>query len=172
MIYVLLFWEFFKIGLTAIGGGMVTIPFLLDLADKYDWYTKSELMDMIAISESTPGPIGVNMATYAGYNTAGIWGGIVATLGLVLPSLVVIILIAKYLFAKEEGGFLRQALFGIRPAVLALILFAGWELARLSLINWQSVLIAIVSFGLIRWLKWHPIVYICLAAVIGIVFEL
>ncbi len=172
MIYALLFWEFFKIGLTAIGGGMVTIPFLLDLADKYDWYTKGELMDMIAISESTPGPIGVNMATYAGYNTAGIWGGIVATLGLVLPSLVVIILIAKYLFAKEEGGFLRQALFGIRPAVLALILFAGWELARLSLINWQSVLIAIVSFGLIRWLKWHPIVYICLAAVIGIVFEL
>lgn len=172
MIYVLLFWEFFKIGLTAIGGGMVTIPFLLDLADKYDWYTKGELMDMIAISESTPGPIGVNMATYAGYNTAGIWGGIVATFGLVLPSLVVIILIAKYLFAKEEGGFLRQALFGIRPAVLALILFAGWELARLSLINWQSVLIAIVSFGLIRWLKWHPIVYICLAAVIGIVFEL
>ena len=172
MIYVLLFWEFFKIGLTAIGGGMVTIPFLLDLADKYDWYTKSELMDMIAISESTPGPIGVNMATYVGYNTAGIWGGIVATFGLVLPSLVVIILIAKYLFAKEEGGFLRQALFGIRPAVLALILFAGWELARLSLINWQSVLIAMVSFGLIRWLKWHPIVYICLAAVIGIVFEL
>lgn len=172
MIYVLLFWEFFKIGLTAIGGGMVTIPFLLDLADKYDWYTKGELMDMIAISESTPGPIGVNMATYAGYNTAGIWGGIVATFGLVLPSLVVIILIAKYLFAKEEGGFLRQALFGIRPAVLALILFAGWELACLSLINWQSVLIAIVSFGLIRWLKWHPIVYICLAAVIGIVFEL
>lgn len=172
MIYVLLFWEFFKIGLTAIGGGMVTIPFLLDLADKYDWYTKGELMDMIAISESTPGPIGVNMATYAGYNTAGIWGGIVATFGLVLPSLVVIILIAKYLFAKEEGGFLRQALFGIRPAVLALILFAGWELARLSLINWQSVLIAIVSFGFIRWLKWHPIVYICLAAVIGIVFEL
>ena len=172
MIYALLFWEFFKIGLTAIGGGMVTIPFLLDLADKYDWYTKGELMDMIAISESTPGPIGVNMATYAGYNTAGIWGGIVATFGLVLPSLVVIILIAKYLFAKEEGGFLRQALFGIRPAVLALILFAGWELARLSLINWQSVLIAIVSFGLIRWLKWHPIVYICLAAAIGIVFEL
>lgn len=172
MIYALLFWEFFKIGLTAIGGGMVTIPFLLDLADKYDWYTKGELMDMIAISESTPGPIGVNMATYAGYNTAGIWGGIVATFGLVLPSLVVIILIAKYLFAKEEGGFLRQALFGIRPAVLALILFAGWELARLSLINWQSVLIAMVSFGLIRWLKWHPIVYICLAAVIGIVFEL
>ena len=172
MIYALLFWEFFKIGLTAIGGGMVTIPFLLDLADKYDWYTKGELMDMIAISESTPGPIGVNMATYAGYNTAGIWGGIVATFGLVLPSLVVIILIAKYLFAKEEGGFLRQALFGIRPAVLALILFAGWELARLSLINWQSVLIAIVSFGLIRWLKWHPLVYICLAAVIGIVFEL
>lgn len=172
MIYALLFWEFFKIGLTAIGGGMVTIPFLLDLADKYDWYTKSELMDMIAISESTPGPVGVNMATYVGYNTAGIWGGIVATFGLVLPSLVVIILIAKYLFAKEEGGFLRQALFGIRPAVLALILFAGWELARLSLINWQSVLIAMVSFGLIRWLKWHPIVYICLAAVIGIVFEL
>lgn len=160
MIYVLLFWEFFKIGLTAVGGGMVTIPFLLDLSGKYDWYSRGELLDMIAISESTPGPIGVNMATYVGYNTAGIAGGAIATMGLVLPSLLVIILIAKYLFYAEKGCFLRTALFGIRPAVLALILFAGWELARLSVSDWQTLAIAVVSFGLIRWLKWHPVAYI------------
>ena len=172
MIYVLLFWEFFKIGLMAVGGGMVTIPFLLDLSGKYDWYSRGELLDMIAISESTPGPIGVNMATYVGYNTAGIAGGVIATMGLVLPSLLVIILIAKYLFYAEKGCFLRTALFGIRPAVLALILFAGWELARLSVSDWQTLAIAVVSFGLIRWLKWHPVVYIFLAAVVGIVFKL
>ena len=112
------------------------------------------------------------MATYVGYNTAGIAGGVIATMGLVLPSLLVIILIAKYLFYTEKGCFLRTALFGIRPAVLALILFAGWELARLSVSDWQTLAIAVVSFGLIRWLKWHPVAYIFLAAVVGIVFKL
>ena len=96
MIYLVLFWEFCKIGLLAIGGGLVTIPFLMELTDKYDWFSKQQLADMIAVSESTPGPIGVNMATYGGFNAAGIWGGLAATLGLVFPSLVVIVLISKY----------------------------------------------------------------------------
>ncbi len=172
MIYVLLFWEFCKIGLMAIGGGMVTIPFLLDLSDKYDWYSRDDLLNMIAISESTPGPIGVNMATYVGYVTGGLWGGIVATAGLVLPSMMIIIVVAKYLYSADKSSLMQRLLLGVRPAVVALILYAGWELAQLSLINYLSVAIALIMFGLMRLVKWHPIVYICMAAVIGIVLEL
>ena len=97
MIYLLLFYEFFKVGLFAIGGGLVTIPFLFDLAEQYPWFTASELADMIAISESTPGPLGVNMATFAGYKAGGILGAISATFGLVCPSLIIIMLISKLL---------------------------------------------------------------------------
>ena len=97
MIYLLLFYEFFKIGLFAIGGGLVTVPFLFDLSASYGWFSAKELADMIAIAESTPGPLGVNMATYAGYNSAGLLGAVIATLGLVTPSVIVIILVAKLL---------------------------------------------------------------------------
>ena len=97
MIYIKLFLEFFKIGLFAVGGGLATIPFLYDLAEKTSWFTKAELSNMIAVGESTPGPIGVNMATYAGVQTTGILGGISATLGLICPSLIIILIIAKIL---------------------------------------------------------------------------
>lgn len=172
MIYALLFWEFFKIGLMAIGGGMVTIPFLIDLAGKYDWYTTRELADMIAVSESTPGPIGVNMATYVGFSTTGVVGGIVATLGLVLPSLLIIIFVSRYLFDDNKCCRLQTALFGIRPAVIALILFAGWELAKLSIFDFWTGGTAVVSFVLIRWLKWHPVIFIIGGAAAGILFKL
>ena len=97
MIYLILAFEFFKIGLFSIGGGMATLPFLMDLTNKYDWFTVSELTNMVAISESTPGPVGINMATYAGYNAAGVLGAIVATLALTAPAWIIIILIAKFL---------------------------------------------------------------------------
>lgn len=116
MIYLVLFWEFCKIGLLAIGGGLVTIPFLMELTDKYDWFSKQQLADMIAVSESTPGPIGVNMATYGGFNAAGIWGGLAATLGLVFPSLIVIVLISKYVMKYQSCLTFQNILLGIRPA--------------------------------------------------------
>ena len=96
-ILIQLFLEFFKIGLFAVGGGLATIPFLHQLAEKYTWFTVETLVDMIAISESTPGAMGVNMATYSGFTTAGISGSLIATLGLVLPSIVIIIIIAHFL---------------------------------------------------------------------------
>lgn len=133
MIYLVLFWEFCKIGLLAIGGGLVTIPFLMELTDKYDWFSKQQLADMIAVSESTPGPIGVNMATYGGFNAAGIWGGLAATLGLVFPSLIVIVLISKYVMKYQSCLTFQNILLGIRPAVLALILYAGYILAELAI---------------------------------------
>ena len=108
MIYLILAYEFFKIGLFSIGGGMATLPFLMDLANKYDWFTVSELTNMVAISESTPGPVGINMATYAGYNAAGILGAVVATLALTAPAWIIIILIAKFLGSEEHTSELQS----------------------------------------------------------------
>lgn len=173
MIYLVLFWEFCKIGLLAIGGGLVTIPFLMELTDKYDWFSKQQLADMIAVSESTPGPIGVNMATYGGFNAAGIWGGLAATLGLVFPSLVVIVLISKYVMKYQSCLTFQNILLGIRPAVLALILYAGYILAELAITDVKTGVIALASFAVVhRWHKLHPVIFILSGAAAGIVFRL
>lgn len=187
MTYLTLFLEFFKIGLFSIGGGLATLPFLYDLADKYTWFDRSMLADMIAISESTPGPIGVNMATYSGYHAGGIFGGILATFALVLPSLIIIILIAKFLNKFSQNTYVQSAFYGLRPAVTALIATAGFELLKISIftfdkftqthsiadiINIKSTLL----FGLLLFLtnkyNKHPIFYIAGAAIIGIVFKM
>lgn len=173
MIYVTLFLEFFKIGLMAVGGGLVTIPFLMDLVGKYDWFSKAELADMIAVSESTPGPIGVNMATYAGFNAGGVGGGIIATLGLVLPSLVIIILISRYVMKYQSCGLFQNILYGIRPAVVAMILYTGYILAELVIVDVKTMVIGLGSFGIIHTCKKvHPIVFILGGAIMGIVLKL
>ena len=172
MIYLLLFYEFFKIGLFAIGGGLVTVPFLFDLAEVYPWFNAKDLADMIAISESTPGPLGVNMATYAGFKAAGVGGAIVATLGLVSPSVIIIMLISKLLGKFRNNIWVESVLSGIRPAVIALILFAGVEVAKLAVINWQTFALFILFWTAIRFYKKSPIFYIILSAIIGIVFKL
>ena len=94
MLYLRLFWEFFKTGLFAVGGGLATLPFLQDMSGRTGWFTHAQLADMLAVSESTPGPIGVNMATYVGFTTGGVGGALVATLGLVTPSVIVILIVA------------------------------------------------------------------------------
>lgn len=173
MMYLLLFWEFFKIGLLAIGGGLVTIPFLMELTEKYDWFSKSQLADMIAISESTPGPIGVNMATYSGFNAAGVGGGLVATLGLILPSLIIIIVISKYVMKYQSCLTFQNVLLGVRPAVLALILYAGYVLAELAISDTKTGIVAVVAFAVVhRWHRVHPIVFILAGAVSGILLRL
>ena len=172
MIYFWLFWEFFKIGLLAIGGGLVTVPFLFDLAEKYDWFSKAELTDMIAVSESTPGPIGVNMATFAGFNAAGIWGGITATFALVLPSVVIMIIIAKMMQKYRCNIRVHDILDGIRPAVLALILFVGNKKEKIAIVGSLEILVFAILLAMMR--IWHksPILYLGVAAVLGIVFRL
>lgn len=167
MIYLLLFWEFFKIGLLAVGGGLVTIPFLYDLSEKYSWFTTQELMDMIAVSESTPGPIGVNMATYAGFQTMGVGGGIVATLGLLLPSLIIIICLAYYLKKYSNNLKFETVLRNIRPIALALIAYGGFFVARSVVINWQIGCVTLIVWGVIHYFRWHPIVCIALGALGG-----
>lgn len=172
MIYLLLFYEFFKIGLFAIGGGLVTVPFLFDLAEHYPWFTASELADMIAVSESTPGPLGVNMATFVGYKAAGISGAVIATFGLVLPSLIIIMLVSRLLTKFSDNPYVQSILSGIRPAVIALIFMAGWEIAKISVVSLENLIIFLAFLAAIGFCKISPIYYMVIAAVVGIVFKL
>lgn len=179
-----LFWEFFKIGLFAVGGGAATLPFLMDLTQKKPWYTMEQLTSMIAISESTPGPLGLNMATYAGFQTLGIWGGAVSTLGLVLPSVIIIILIAKFLENFNENPYVKAAFQGIRPAVTALIGAAVFSLCRVSLFYEAdgvmtpavgTMIVAVVMFALLQIKqlnRFHPALWFLIGAGVGVVFQL
>jgi len=184
MLLLNLFWEFFKIGLFAVGGGPATLPYLIDLAEKKPWYTIEQLTNMIAISESTPGPLGLNMSTYAGYHTAGILGGLVSSIGLVVPSLVIIILVAKFLDNFSKNRYVQAAFKGIRPAVTALIAAAVTNLCQVSLFTQVdgkyipaigSIIVGIVMFGILqikKCKKIHPVFWFFIGAVIGIVFKL
>lgn len=186
MIYIKLFLVFFKIGLFSIGGGLATIPFLQEIVHKYGWITSQDLLDMIAISESTPGPIGINTATFVGNSTAGIFGGIVATLGIVTPSVIIIMIIAHYFGKVNEKPIVQAGFYGLRSAVIGLIGAAGFEVAKVSLFNIDKFLEtrvlaslfnvkAIVLFGVILFLmnryKKHPIIYLIGAAIVGIIFK-
>ena len=176
MIYLQLFWEFFKTGLFALGGGMATVPFLFDIGARTGWFTASELANMIAISESTPGPIGVNMATYVGFRTAGILGGIVATIGLATPSVIIILIVAKILSKFRNNPIVDTVFKYLRPAVIGLIMFALWQLVPLTFLGAdRSILIlpviafAVLLFCLLKFKKVHPIVWIGVGAVFGII---
>lgn len=189
MIYLQLFWEFFKTGLFAIGGGLATLPFLYDMADKTGWFTHQDVANMLAISESTPGPIGVNMATYVGYETAGVLGGIVATLGLITPSIIIILIIAGFIRTYADNRYLQGAFYGLRPASTALIAAACVGVIQSSLLrvdffkltrnladlfNWKAVILAgvlLVLTNLKPLKKIHPVVFLALSAVVGIIFK-
>lgn len=179
MILFTLFYEFFLIGLFSVGGGLATLPFLYTLSDRYGWFSRVELIDMIAVSESTPGPLGVNIATFAGYNTAGILGGIIATMGLVVPALIIILLIAKFLDKFKDSKVVQSAFYGIRPAVAALIFTSAWGIVKetlfqfeneisINFINWKAMIVfVILYYGIIKYKK-HPALYIGIAASLGI----
>ena len=185
MIYLKLFYEFFKTGLFAVGGGLATLPFLSDMADRTGWFTQAQLADMLAVSESTPGPVGVNMATYVGFETAGVLGAVVATLGLVTPSVIVILIVAGFLRAFRSNKFVDAAFYGLRPASTAMVASAGIGVVLLSLVNtdasglaffrWKELALAAVILVLTRWVpvtkKLHPIVFIGAAAIVGVVFR-
>lgn len=183
MEYIVVFWEFFKIGLFAVGGGPATIPYLMELTKTHDWFTMAELTSMIAISESTPGPVGLNMATYVGYHAAGILGGLIATLGLVCPSIIIIVIIAKFLSNFSENRYVKAAFSGIRPAVTALIAVAVYNLCAVSLfvekagettLAIKTVLLMAAVFLLMqvkKLQKLHPVFWMAGAAVVGIIFK-
>lgn len=197
MILLQLFWEFFKTGLFAIGGGLATVPFLQDISAKTGWYTAGQLADMIAVSESTPGPMGVNMATYVGFTVGsqelggpvmGVVAALIATLGLVAPSVIIIMIVAYFLKRFRSSKLVDGALYGLRPASVALISAAGvdivliaalrvdsiYQIAQAAL-SWKAlVLAALVYVGThVKKLKsLHPIWFIAASAVIGVVLKM
>lgn len=190
MIYLRLFFEFFKTGLFSVGGGMATLPFLYSMSDSTGWFTHAQLADMIAVSESTPGPIGVNMASYVGFTTAGIPGAIVATVGLVTPSVIVILIIAKILAAFRQNKYVDAAFYGLRPCSLGLIAAAGLLVVKITLFdfdlyaqsgnfadifNFKAILLAAALIVFTRFVKQtkklHPIVFILCSALVGVVFS-
>ena len=212
MLYLRLFYEFFKTGLFTIGGGMATIPFLYKMSDATGWFTHNDLANMIAVSESTPGPIGVNMATYVGFLTGmtdhgllgAILGSIIATLGLITPSVIIILIIAMFLKNFKDKPSVKNAFYGLRPASAGLITAAGLTVVidnlflndfdltvtvknlfkgdfnftgfSLDIINWVGIALAVVLWILTNKVektkKLHPIIFIGLSAVAGIIFSM
>ncbi|MBQ9924592.1 MAG: chromate transporter [Clostridia bacterium] len=188
MILLQLFYEFAKVGLFTVGGGMASVPFLMVMSEKTGWFTQAQLLDMIAISESTPGPLGINMGTYVGFETAGIPGAIIATLGITLPTAALAIIVAKFLFGFKENKYVQGAFYGLRPASAGLIAAAGVSVAMLSLVNqaaleakaWASIVdIKAIILAALLWIltnkvkqtkKLHAIYFIAASAVIGIIF--
>lgn len=198
MLFLKLFYEFFKTGLFTVGGGMATIPFLYQMSDATNWFTYDDLANMIAVSESTPGPIGVNMATYVGYITGmseggqlhAVLGAATATLGLVAPSIIVILIIAMFLRNFRDNRYVNHAFYGLRPASTGLIAAAGLSVVianlfdskafeqgfNLTAINWIGWGLAIVLWIFTNKVKktkgLHPIVFILASAVAGVVFQM
>ena len=187
MIYLLLFINFFKTGLFSIGGGLATLPFLYEMSNRTHWFSTSDIADMIAISESTPGAIGINMSTYAGFKTAGYPGGVLATVALATPSLIIILIISGFLQKFKESRHVQNALYGLRPASIAMITAAGLNVAKVALINldafqashnpadlflWKAILLGIIIFGGQKLVpKIHPVAFIVFSAVVGVVFR-
>lgn len=177
--------EFFKIGLFAIGGGLATLPFLYQLSHDTDWISSTDIGNMIAIAESTPGPIGVNMATYVGYLTAGVPGTILAPLALTVPSIIICISISKILDKVKTSPLIQSIFTSLRPASAGLILVAGlhlalttyWEKLPDSLsswlsLDWKLLLLSTGLFLIYKKSKCHPIILILLAGLAGIFFQL
>ncbi len=194
MIFLKLFYEFFKIGLFSIGGGNATIPFLLKLSDSTSWYSRSDLFDMIAISESTPGAIGVNMSTFVGYRVIfsefnsiplAILGGLTSTLGLVAPSIIIIIIVANILTKFKDNKHVNNIFYALRAASCALIGYATYTLLTLTVINidlynqtnslndlfnLKAIIYGVILTFFVFKYKKHPVFYILISAVVGILF--
>lgn len=177
-----LIWEFFLTGLFAIGGGLSTFPFLMNMSQKYGWFTPEELVDMIAVSESTPGAIGVNMATYTGLKVAGALGGVLATFFLVIPSILIIWMILPILDKYRKSRLVEGIFYSLRPVSVGLIAAALLRIMHLSFfypseklfgpVHWLAVLIFGVFFLIIRLKpRLNPILVILAGALVGILLK-
>ncbi len=194
MIYLILFWEFFKTGLFAVGGGLATIPFLADMVSRYGWITQEQLANIIAVAESTPGPIGVNAATYMGISAAsehgvlaGLLGGVVATLSLVLPSIIVILLIAGVLERYQKARVVNDLFAALRPTATGLVAAAGFSVLVIALkaslvftpfsfaIDYRCVILfgVLVTLTQLKWTKnLHPGLFILFGGAVGAIWAL
>ena len=181
-----LIFEFFKTGLFSVGGGLATLPFLYEMSSKTGWFTHADIADMIAISESTPGAIGINMSTYSGFTTAGIPGALCASFGLAMPSVIISIIIVRFLDKFDENKLVQRAFYGLRPASIAMITAAGLNVVKIALFDLDAfaqegitlsafrvpaILLAVTLFFARKKLNWHPVVFLAISAAIGIVFR-
>ena len=183
-----LVWEFFKVGIFAVGGGMATIPFLYELGEKFGYFSSEELLDMIAVSESTPGAIGINMSTYAGINAHGFWGGILATVSLITGPVIIILLIARAMDKFKSSKIVKDAFVTLRPATAGLILGAMSSVLVATLFNIEAfrtsmnifslikpipvIIFAVFLTVLLKFKKINPIFIIIAGAVLGIILGL
>ena len=183
-ILVEMFLRFFSCGLFAVGGGLATLPFLYSISEQTGWYTYDDISNMIAISESTPGPLGVNMATYVGFQTNGLAGALLAPIALVFPSVIIIVLVSKVLDKFKTAPIVQNALYGLRAASAALIAAAGLGVAKIALLHldavsegllavfhWKAIVLAAAIYVGLKKFPKHPIFYIVISAVIGVVFR-
>ena len=181
-----LIYEFFKAGLFAVGGGLATLPFLYEIGENTGWYNAQDVLNLLAVSESTPGPIGINMSTYVGFITSGIPGAIIASLALAAPSVIVILLVIQVLDQFKGSPVVEGIFKALRPASIGLITAAFLGVVQesllyldkyaglgtlLAVVNWKGVVLAVVLFFAMRKWKAHPIVFIAIAAVVGILFS-
>ncbi|MGV8979706.1 chromate transporter [Clostridium sp.] len=177
MIYLQLFTSFFKIGLFSFGGGYAMITLISDEIVKHHWLLQSEFIRIIGIAEMTPGPIAVNSATFIGYKTAGMLGAASATLGVALPSLLIILFAASFFFKNSEHPLMKKIFYGIRPVIAGLILTAALTISKSTLVkkttsggisfNYWTLIIAVVIAGLALKTKIHPILLIIISGVLG-----
>ncbi|MBQ2872060.1 chromate transporter [bacterium] len=187
MIYLLLVYEFFKVGLFSVGGGYATLPFLYHIADVYKWYSAEQLVDMLAVSSITPGPVGINVATFAGFKSAGILGSLLATSALILPSFLIVVFIAKLLNKFKENFFVNAILYSIKPAGCALIAAVGVDLFRKDVlkdissfdvynlsafVDIKALILVIGLLILSLKVKKDPLIYLGIAAICGVLFNI
>lgn len=183
MILLRLYWEFLLVGMFSMGGGMATVPFLFNLSARTGWFTTADLTTMIAISEATPGPIGINMATYVGYVSAGVPGSVIAPLGLVTPAVIIILLVSKILNTLWQNPKIQGLFYTLRPASVGLIGAAAFSVCAVSLFSteagltfhWPSILlfaVMLAAMNLPKLKKLPAILFIAISAVVGVVFQM
>jgi chromate transporter len=183
MIFLILFYEFFKIGLFSIGGGLATLPFLYKLAETYPWLPAETIPDIVAAAQFSPGAIGVNLSLYTGFRCVGVAGGLTAALGLITPSVIVIIIAARMFAGFKENRAVKAVFSGLRPAAAGLLAAVTWTLIRASLFNpgapawdslfrWRESALFAALFITIRLFKKHPALYLAAAGLAGIILSL
>ncbi len=184
--FLLLFLEFLKMGLFTVGGGLATLPFLYDIAGKYHWWSAELIPDMLAVAQSTPGAVGVNLIAFAGFSAGGVPGAVIAAIGLVVPPTVIVIIVARFLDKFKENFYVDSVFYGLRPAACAMICSATFEVIRVTLINferfhltgsilslfeWKSLSFFVIIYFLMAKFKKNPIFYIVGAAIVGILLK-
>ena len=168
MIYLKLFLEFFHIGLFSFGGGYATLPFLYHIADVQKWYTTKQLSDMIAVSSITPGPVGVNVATFAGYLTSGVSGAFVATMSVILPSLIIVVIISKLLEQFKHNKYVQSVIYTLKPAGCGLLAAVGVDMF-VNNINLLGMFLLAGLFWASLTEKRDPLFYLAVSAFVGLI---